>query len=231
MLIGRHCPHPRAGVSTTKEMLTFWRQSDQTTSYRRSTLETGWKPQTHTAPPVNLSAALWQTRRSDNISSDKRVLDVYPNSKALGFYNALVGIIPDYDSALSILAGGSELTLNPFSLQQLASNIVTNRSPVTEKAGSIQAAEALAEICVYTMINSTLKLELDDGSGLLLTRLDTSGYDALSNITSYRLQAVASEVSSNTSSSTGGLFVNVRFCPSDKISKDGKSGNSTAEAS
>ncbi|KAH6653158.1 beta-lactamase/transpeptidase-like protein [Truncatella angustata] len=185
------------------------------------------KRQSNTTSLSQSVGSPWEILRSDTLTSDKRVVDVYTKSGALGLYNALVGIIPDYDIIFSVMAGGPEVYLNPFSLSQLASTVITNLVPAIEEAGRVEASISAAGIYIDKTTKSTLELELGDGPGLRVKRLNMRGYNALSDISSYSLQAAAMELSSGIDILE--VPVIVRLYPTDITNEHGNTGNSTAE--
>ncbi|KAH8196919.1 hypothetical protein TruAng_008905 [Truncatella angustata] len=185
------------------------------------------KRQSNTTSLSQSVGSPWEILRSDTLTSDKRVVDVYTKSGALRLYNALVGIIPDYDIIFSVMAGGPEVYLNPFSLSQLASTVITNLVPAIEEAGRVEASISAAGIYIDKTTKSTLELELGDGPGLRVKRLNMRGYNALSNISSYSLQAAAMELSSGIDILK--VPVIVRLYPTDITNEHGNTGNSTAE--
>lgn len=155
------------------------------------------KPDAHTSSVGVSVGASWEILRSDNITADGRLIDVYTKSGDLGLYHALLGIVPDYDVVISVLTAGAEVTLiDPYARSKLFSAVVRTLLPAIEEAGRDQAATRYEGTFVEESSNSTLVLTSDDAPGLLIESFTVRGYDVLNNIGSYNLASLESGGSS-----------------------------------
>jgi hypothetical protein len=221
----------RAGglFSTTRDILAFLEGVITNRLLSPAKTRDWLKPVSHTTSLSQSVGSPWEILRTDNLTSDGRVIDVYTKSGALGLYSALVGIVPDYDIVFSVMVGGTEAASNPFLLQQLTSIVMKSLVPAIEQTGKLEASNSLVGTYVDTSTNSTLELELDDGPGLRLTRLYMRGYDVLGNMASYTLQSADFELQSGID--IPGFPITVRLYPTNKTNRTGSAGNSTAETS
>ncbi|KAI9150802.1 Beta-lactamase-like protein [Paramyrothecium foliicola] len=217
---------PAGGMfSSTKDLLRFM---EAIASHKLlSPVETRkWlKPQAHTSSLSRSVGDAWEILRSDSITSDGRVVDVYTKLGAVGLYQGIVGIIPDYDVVFSVLLSGPEVNL--YSQPQLTSAVVKALVPAIEEAGKAEARTHSAGVYVDKKTNSTLKLEIDDGPGFRVTELTVRGYNVLKNIFSYTLQAAA--IDGGAGIELPEMYTEIRLNPTDRISSSGIAGNGTTE--
>jgi hypothetical protein len=147
------------------------------------------KPAVHTSSWGFSIGGPWEILRSDNITTDGRLIDVYTKTGDLGTYHGILGIVPDYDIVISVLTGGVEVTMDAHARAKIFSAIVSNLLPALEQAGKDEVAAAEGYVGTFTDedTNSTITLEIDDGPGLVITEFNVRGYDVLTNIGSYSL--------------------------------------------
>ena len=173
------------------------------------------KPTTHTSSWGMSVGAPWEIYRSNDITSDGRIIDVYTKGGNLGEYNALVAVVPDYDIAVSILGGGPEISADEY-ISVIAKTLI----PAVEKAGREEAAASNGFTGTYTdkTTNSTMILTLDSGPGLVITNFTVRDFDVLHHISSYSSPGPSNSTSLAIDSSVDG-----RLYPANIVStSDGK---------
>lgn len=171
------------------------------------------KPVTHTSSLGYSVGAPWEILRSNNLTKDGRLIDVYTKSGDLGLYHALMGVVSDYDIAITVLAAGAEVSINPEARSEIFSTVIQTLLPVIDEAGRQEAADT-GYVGRYTdkKNNTTLTLTMDDGPGLVMTDFHVRGFDVLGNIQSYSL------ASAETGLSGSKKFVEARLYPVDMSS-------------
>ncbi len=187
------------------------------------------KPVTHTSSLGFSVGAPWEILRSSNLTADKRLIDVYTKSGDLGLYHALIGIIPDYDLVISVLTGGVEVTLESQARTEIFSTVMESLLPAIDAAAREDSAEkGFVGSFSDDATNSTLRLSMDDGPGVLIKSFMVRGFDVLANFPNYNLGNMGSN-----SSGSGGAYVEGRLYPVDITSRcsvqGGGRGNCSAE--
>ncbi|RKL13042.1 hypothetical protein BFJ68_g7425 [Fusarium oxysporum] len=134
------------------------------------------KPVTFTSGRGQFIGAPWEIVRSNKLTSDERVVNVYTKGGDIGTYHSIFAMIPDYGIVISVLVGGPEiaggLPLVFFSL------ITKALVPALEAAGKDQAKKTFAGTYINEDTNSTLVLDVDDdGPGLSITKWIVRGTD------------------------------------------------------
>jgi hypothetical protein len=182
------------------------------------------KPDAHTSSAGVSVGAAWEILRSDSLTADARLVDVYTKSGDLGLYHALLGIVPDYGIVVSVLAAGAEVTLDPYARSRIFSAVLRSLLPAVEAAGREDARDTFAGTYTQESSNASLVLSSDDdGPGLLIERFSVRGFDVLRNINSYSLAALESGVNPNPAKVEGRLY------PSDRTSGQ-RNGTTTTTA-
>ncbi|KAJ4201207.1 hypothetical protein NW767_006859 [Fusarium falciforme] len=196
--------------SSTKDLLAF---GSSILKNKQLTLEAThkWlKPVSFTTSRGMYLGAPWEIMRSDNITSDERLVEFYTKGGDLGTYHALVAMIPDYDIVISVLTGGPEASGGV--VQLLFSQIVTTMLPAIEAAGKAQAKTSFAGKYINKETNSTLVLEVDDeGPGLNIGKWTVRGTDVSSHWLNY-LSAI--------STSLPEIQVSARLYPTDLATEE-----------
>ncbi|KAF4967243.1 hypothetical protein FSARC_5155 [Fusarium sarcochroum] len=142
------------------------------------------KPVTFTSARGQFIGAPWEIKRSNNLTVDERIVEVYTKGGDLGTYHAALAMIPDYDIVISVLAGGPEASGGVINL--LLSQVVKGIVPALEAAGKTQAKSAFAGKYVNKETNSTLILAVDDeGPGLNITEWIVRGTDVSAHWLNY----------------------------------------------
>ncbi|RSL74929.1 hypothetical protein CEP51_011338 [Fusarium floridanum] len=170
--------------SSTKDLLAF---GTSILKNKHLTLEEThkWlKPVSFTTSRGMYLGAPWEILRSDNVTSDERLVEFYTKGGDLGTYHALVAMIPDYDVVISILTDGPETSGGV--VQVLFSQVVMSMLPAIEAAGKTQAKTTFAGKYINKETNSTLALEVDDeGPGLNIAEWTVRGTDVNSHWLNY----------------------------------------------
>ncbi|KFA70998.1 hypothetical protein S40288_10374 [Stachybotrys chartarum IBT 40288] len=154
------------------------------------------KPQAHTSSLGYSVGGPWEILRSDNLTSDGRVIDVYTKSGDLGLYHALIGIVVDYDIVISVLTAGPEVSMDPYARSKFFSGVVRSFVPALEEAGREEAATDESWVGTFTeeATNSSITITLDNGPGLLISNFTVRGFDVLNNINSYSINTASSSL-------------------------------------
>lgn len=195
--------------SNTLDMISFT-ESIVTNKFLSPKKTRDWmKPATHTSSMGMSVGAPWEILRSNTLTEDKRLIDVYTKSGDFGLYHALIGAVTDYDIVVTILSGGEEVSLDPDTRTKIFSTVVRALVPAIDKAARDEASSPDGYTGTYTdkSTNSTLELAMDEGSGVVIKKFVVRGFDALSNMPSYSLGA--------TGASPKNMKVNGRMYPVD----------------
>jgi hypothetical protein len=155
------------------------------------------KPESFTSSMGYSIGHVWEITRSENITSDGRVVTVYTKSGDLGGYHALVISVPDYDVVMAVLTGGKEVS-TMFQRDIIGSKAVSILIPAVEQAGRDEAEMWQGE---YTdeATNSSFVVSADDGAGLVIEEFRVRDYDVLAAFPTYGVGAL------ETGGSTEGL--------------------------
>jgi hypothetical protein len=128
--------------------------------------------------------APWEIVRSNNLTADERVVDVYTKGGDIGTYHAFFALVPDYAIAISVMMGGSEASGGHE--QALLAQVVKSLIPLLEEAGKKEASKAFAGVYINEETNSSLILDVDDeGAGLNITEWFVRGSDVSANWDNY----------------------------------------------
>lgn len=149
------------------------------------------KPASHTSSMGFSVGAPWEILRSNTLTEDKRLIDVYTKSGDFGLYHALIGAITDYDIVMTILSGGQEVSIDPDTRSKIFSTVAKALVPAIDKAARDEASASDGYIGSYIdkSTNSALELSMDEGSGVVIKKFVARGFDVLSNIPNYSLSA------------------------------------------
>ncbi|KAI8657861.1 Beta-lactamase domain-containing protein [Fusarium keratoplasticum] len=178
--------------SSTKDLLAFGSSILKNKQLTLKATHKWLKPVSFTTSRGMFLGAPWEIMRSDNVTSDERLVEFYTKGGDLGTYHALVAMIPDYDIVISILTGGPETSGG--AVQLLFSQVVTTMLPAIEAAGKAQAKASFAGKYINKETNSTLVLEVDDeGPGLNIAKWTVRGTDVSSHWLNY-LSAISSSL-------------------------------------
>lgn len=126
----------------------------------------------------------WEILRSDNITSDGRLIDVYTKSGDLGLYHTLTGIVPDYDLVITVVMAGKEASAG-YASAIAFSAVIRSLLPAIEAAGREQAKKVYVGEYTDMSTNSSITFKMDDGPGLVISEWQVRGFDVLKNIGGY----------------------------------------------
>lgn len=143
------------------------------------------KPVSGTSSPGIFVGQPWEIFRSNNLTRDGRIIDVYTKAGDLISYHSIMGLVPDYDLVISILVAGPEVSGG--SVQLLFSDILKELLPAFEQAGKDEAAEKYVGTYTDTQTNSSITLSIDDQPGLSITNWTVRGIDIPSTYLSINL--------------------------------------------
>lgn len=169
------------------------------------------KPISHTSSLGYSVGAPWEILRSNNLTADKRLIDVYTKSGDLGLYHALIGVVPDYDLAITVLTGGLEVTLESHARTAIFSTVMESLLPSIDEAAREETVQrGIVGTFSDRSTNSSIQLRMDDGPGILIDSFIVRGFDVLSNIPKYSLGSLESH-----SPGSDTVHVEGRLYPSD----------------
>lgn len=174
------------------------------------------KPEANTASWGYQVAGPWEILRSDNITADGRLIDIYTKSGDLGYYHSQTVLIPDYDIVISIMSGGLEATADNYVTATILSAVVQALIPALEKVGRDDANTTFAGTYEDKDTNSSITFNQDDGPGLKIKSWQMRGFDVLNHIGSYNFNALESGASTKTP------YVDARVYPSNLEKKGQK---------
>ncbi|KAK7416738.1 hypothetical protein QQX98_005064 [Neonectria punicea] len=126
----------------------------------------------------------WEILRTDNVTSDGRLIDVYTKSGDLGLYHTLTGVVPDYDIVVTVLMAGTEASAG-YASAIAFSAVIRGLLPAIEAAGRDEAKTAYVGSYTQRSTNSSITLKMDSGPGLLISEWQVRGFDVLTNIGGY----------------------------------------------
>ncbi|OAA81935.1 Beta-lactamase/transpeptidase-like protein [Akanthomyces lecanii RCEF 1005] len=177
--------------SNTLDMISFT-ESIVTNKFLSPKETREWmKPASHTSSMGMSVGAPWEILRSNTLTEDKRLIEVYTKSGDFGLYHALIGAITDYDIVMTVLSGGEEVSLDPDTRSKIFSTVARALVPAIDKAARDEASAPDGYTGTYfdKSTNSTLELAMDKGAGVVIKKFVVRGFDALSNMPSYSLSA------------------------------------------
>lgn len=171
------------------------------------------KPRTHTSSLGISVGAPWEIVRANNLTIDGRIIDVYSKVGNLPDYNALFMIIPDYGLTLSMVSAGPGSSL--LTQLGLATEVLQPLVRGFEAAGKTEANVTYAGTYANHYTNSSIKLGVDDQSGLHVQSWIMNGQDILETY-----PIIASFGSGSSSASGSSTYVSVRLFPTELQSND-----------
>jgi hypothetical protein len=128
--------------------------------------------------------APWEIVRSNNLTADECVVDVYTKGGDIGTYHAFFALVPAYDIVISVMMGGPEASNGH--VKALLAQVVKGIVPSLEEADKKEASKAFAGVYINEEANSRLILDVDDeGPGLNITEWVVRGTDVSANWDNY----------------------------------------------
>lgn len=139
-----------------------------------------WLQPTSFVPSTgNAQGMPWEIRRlkSEKLTRDGRPIDLYTKNGGLPGYTSVLVFIPEYQVALSILTAGST-----DAFRVVEEIVVPNVVKSLEKIFRSHSKDIVAGTYHDENTNSTVTLELDDGSGLKVTKFLSKGMDMITTL-------------------------------------------------
>lgn len=173
------------------------------------------KPRSHTSSWGYSVGAPWEILRSDDLTADGRIVDLYTKSGDLGLYHAVFGLVPDFDVSVVLLIAGAEVDENMPS--EIFSAVIEELIPAVDKAGRAEATslEALNGTFADHSTNSTIVLNIDAENNLAMEEFIVRGFDVLHHPDLYSLDGL----SANPDSITEASYVNARLYPTNLVAQ------------
>lgn len=150
------------------------------------------KPRSHTSSWGYSVGAPWEILRTDQITADGRIVDLYTKSGDLGLYHALLGLIPDYDISIVVFAAGAEVSSDTTA--EIFSAVTEALIPAIDEAGKTEAvALPAALVGTYTdkTTNSSLILSINSDNTLTINRFTVRSFDVLHHASLYSLDSLS----------------------------------------
>lgn len=201
--------------STTSDMLAFVEAVYNNKFLSPHETRQWLEPQTHTSSFGMSIGASWEILRSDNITSDKRIVDFYTKGGDIGMYHCRIAIVPDYDITLVLLTAGPEISDSTVYFNTIIKALI----PAVEAAGKSEAS-VLEGTYVEESSNSSLTLSSDSG-GIIISNFTVEEFDVLNNIDSYAITTTKESLDESMKKPT---TVEGRLYPTKRQTKDEKLG-------
>ena len=138
------------------------------------------KPATFTSSIGTFVGRPWEIARSDNVTSDKRVVDFYTKAGNLYDYSSIIVLIPDYGIIMTLLTAGPDS--GSFQTEAIITELIWNLLPAIEAAGKAEAQPIYPgtyQAGPDNNITASITLVLDDGPGLHVTNYTSQGHDLI----------------------------------------------------
>lgn len=141
------------------------------------------KPTEHTSSLGLSIGEPWEIMRTQGLTSDGRVIDLYTKSGDLGSYDGMLVLIPDFGVTFALLMGGPNAS--SVAVQLGVGQLIEALIPVLDAAAKEEAKKNFAGKYKDEETNSTVTLSIDDGPGLRITELVMRDVDVLENFALY----------------------------------------------
>ncbi|KAJ5591594.1 uncharacterized protein N7459_001963 [Penicillium hispanicum] len=133
------------------------------------------KPHSHTSSLGISVGSPWEIARTNNLTADGRIIDIYSKIGSVPDYNSIFMVIPDYGLTVSILSAGPQSNVGiQFGL---ATKVLQPLVRAFETAGKEEATVSYAGTYANKETNSTIKLGIDNQSGLVVESWVMNGRD------------------------------------------------------
>jgi hypothetical protein len=142
------------------------------------------KPMAHTSSSGLDVGGPWEIFRSNTLTVDGRMVDVYTKTGDLGPYHGVLALVPDYDIVVNVLTGGpeSDAGVAMVALSMTLKAII----PAVEQAGKVAAQSQISGLYTDAASNSKINLAVvEDGSGMAVTEWVIRGIDIMKNYGNY----------------------------------------------
>ncbi|EHK19384.1 uncharacterized protein TRIVIDRAFT_46594 [Trichoderma virens Gv29-8] len=200
--------------STTSDLIAFT-DGILTNRFLSSRRTREWmKPRSHTSSWGYSVGAPWEILRSDQITADGRIVDLYTKSGDLGLYHALLGLVPDYDISVVLFAAGAEVS--PDTTAEIFSAVIEGLLPAIDEAGRSEVAtipEALIGTYIDKTTNSSLILSINSEDAIKIEKFVVRSFDVLHHSSLYSLDALSMDDGSLPEDS----YVDARLYPTNLV--------------
>ncbi|KAK4186759.1 beta-lactamase-like protein [Podospora australis] len=141
-------------------------------------------PTAFTSSRGQAMGAPWEIQLADRIAPNGRLIPVYAKAGDLGSYHAMFALVPDYDLVISVMTGGPQIT--QFGIQtRLTSQVLRAIVPALDAVTKKEAEAKFVGLYTDDKSNSTIKLTIDDGPGLVIANWTIKGVDVIDNFNRY----------------------------------------------
>lgn len=137
------------------------------------------KPTEHTSSLAIAYGRPWEIMRTQGLTTDGRVIDIYTKSGNLPPYNGILALIPELGVTFALLSGGPELV--PADVDVGAEQVLQMFIPALDEAAKEEARVSLVGTYTDEESNSTITLDVNDGPGLLVTEMVMRSVDIFAN--------------------------------------------------
>jgi len=179
------CGSSGAFYSTAADILTFGSGILESKILSEAATRKWLKPKASLAAPGAQLGDVWEIYRSNNLTADKRLIEIYTKAGDLGGYHAILALVPDYDLVVSILTAGPGNETTHDNPAFIFSEAIVALLPALEAAGRAEAMRNFAGTYSDPVSNSSLILSMDDGPGLSVSSWVVRGIDYLANYGRY----------------------------------------------
>jgi hypothetical protein len=182
------------------------------------------KPWTHTGALDASVGAPWEIARSTTLTPDRRVVDQYTKSGAIGAYRSFLVLVPDYGLVVSVLLALPSPSTEYRSLAQI---VLATLVPAADAVAREQAAAAYAGLYVSrdsddaSAATSAFRVIVDRGPGLRVSEVRVRSQNATA-IFAGLLAGVSSDL---------GESLSIRLYPSGLVSGRSTSSSSNSSSS
>ncbi|GLI75995.1 hypothetical protein PoHVEF18_004261 [Penicillium ochrochloron] len=131
------------------------------------------KPHTHTSSLTASVGGPWEIFRTNELTPDGRVIDIYTKNGGIGAYGSYLVLVPDYNVAITCLSAGSN---NAF--PEIPEAVLKAMIPTIDKVGREQATEKYVGIYKDPQGRSNMNITITD-TGLRVNEWFNDGKDIL----------------------------------------------------
>ncbi|KAJ3460776.1 hypothetical protein MRS44_011643 [Fusarium solani] len=205
---------PAGGMnSNTKDLLSFMTGILKNSALSPASTRRWLKPASFLSAWSSAVGAPWEIYRVDNLTSDRRIIDLYTKGGSLTSYYSALALVPDLGFVISVLAAGPEVIGLWPSLASLQAMEVL--IPAMDLAAKDEARKRFAGTYTDKDSGSRLTLSLGDGPGLALSDWVVRDFEVLPNLGRYNPATM--------NATTGSSLTSIRMFPMG-IENDRRSG-------
>ncbi|CRG87024.1 putative membrane protein C663,14c [Talaromyces islandicus] len=175
---------PAGGQYTSTKDMRIIGQSILSSKLLPSYITRRWmKPSTFTSQWDMAVGAPWEIYRKEIVANTiidaGRIVDTYSKSGDVGAYSTYIGLVPDYNIGMTILAAGDAPGNSVYAIRDLLVDIYY---PAAEAAAKEKAEKAFLGTFAAKDRNSSITLTVDGGPGIAITSWVSNGTDFLAGI-------------------------------------------------